>query len=45
VEALRKIDGVGPVPALSWALEVGDPARFASVKRAVGYCGFGERVA
>jgi transposase len=39
VEALRKIDGVGPVTALSWALEVGDPARFASVKRAVSYCG------
>jgi len=27
VEALRKIDGVGPVTALSWALEVGDPSR------------------
>jgi transposase len=39
VEALRKIDGVGPVTALSWALEVGDPARFSSVKRAVSYCG------
>lgn len=39
VEALRKIDGVGPVTALSWALEVGDPARFPSIKRAVSYCG------
>jgi len=39
VEALRKIDGVGPVTALSWALEVGDPSRFASIKRAVSYCG------
>jgi transposase len=39
VEALRKIDGVGPVTALSWALEVGDPARFRSIKRAVSYCG------
>jgi len=39
VEALRKIDGVGPVTALTWALEVGDPARFASIKRAVSYCG------
>jgi transposase len=39
VEALRKIDRVGPVTALSWALEVGDPARFVSVKRAVSYCG------
>jgi transposase len=39
VEALRKIDGVGPVTALSWALEVGDPARFSSIKRAVSYGG------
>jgi len=39
VEALRNIDGVGPVTALSWALEVGDPARFPSIKRAVSYCG------
>jgi transposase len=39
VQALRKIDGVGPVTALSWALEVGDPSRFASIKRAVSYCG------
>jgi transposase len=39
VEALRKIDGVGPVTALSWALEVGDPARFSSIKQAVSYCG------
>jgi transposase len=39
VQALRKIDGVGPVTALSWALEVGDPARFSSIKRAVSDCG------
>ena len=39
VKALRKIDGVGPVTALSWALEVGDPSRFSSIKRAVSYCG------
>ena len=39
VEALRRIDGVGPVTALSWALEVGDPARFCSIKQAVSYCG------
>src|ERR1700689_1179227 len=39
VGALRKIDGVGPVTALSWALEVGDPSRFSSIKRAVSYCG------
>lgn len=39
VEALRRIEGVGPVTALSWALEVGDPARFGSIKQAVSYCG------
>ncbi len=39
VEALRKIDGVGPVTALTWALEVGDPKRFPSIKDAVSYCG------
>lgn len=39
VKALRAIDGVGPVTALSWALEVGDPARFSSIKQAVSYCG------
>jgi transposase len=39
VEALRKIDGVGPVTALTWALEVGEPSRFSSIKQAVSYCG------
>ena len=39
LEALREIDGVGPVTALTWALEVGDPARFGSIKQAVSYCG------
>jgi transposase len=39
VEALQVIDGVGPVTALSWALEVADPARFASIKAAMSYSG------
>lgn len=39
VEALRQIDGVGPVTALTWALEVGEPGRFSSIKQAVSYCG------
>jgi transposase len=39
VKALQKIDGVGPVTALTWALEVGDPKRFKSIKQAVSYCG------
>ena len=39
VEALRQIEGVGPVTALSWALEVGTPDRFVSIAKAVSYCG------
>ena len=39
VKALEAIDGVGPVTALTWALETGTPERFASVKAAVSYCG------
>ena len=40
VERLSSIDGVGAITALSWALEVGDPHRFASIADAVSYCGF-----
>jgi transposase len=39
VEALQKIEGVGPVTALTWALEIGDPQRFASMRQAQSYCG------
>jgi len=39
VERLSSIDGVGDITALTWALEVGDPHRFASVADAVSYCG------
>jgi len=39
VEALQTIDGVGPVTALTWALEIGTPARFPSIKNAQSYCG------
>lgn len=39
VGKLMQIEGVGPVTALTWALEVGDPARFANVKHALSYCG------
>jgi len=39
VEALQKTDAVGPVTALTWALEVGHPKRFGSIKPAVSYCG------
>jgi transposase len=39
VDRLRSIRGVGEVTALTWVLEVGDPMRFGSVKKAVSYCG------
>jgi len=39
VERLQTIQGIGPVTALTWALEVGEPHRFATVKQAVSYCG------
>ena len=36
---LRTIPGVGPITALTWALEIGDYTRFPSVKEAISYCG------
>jgi transposase len=39
VARLRTIDGVGVVVALTWALEVGEPERFGSVRKAVSNCG------
>jgi transposase len=39
VEALMEIEGVGPVTALSWALEAATPERFRSGKNAVSYSG------
>jgi transposase len=39
VQALQTIDGVGPVTALTWALETGTPKRFPSMKDAQSYCG------
>jgi len=30
---------VGPIAALTWALEIGDVSRFRSVKQAISYCG------
>jgi transposase len=39
IERLSSIDGVGEITALTWALEVGDPHRFASIADAVSYCG------
>jgi transposase len=39
VERLMSIPAVGPITALTWALEIADPHRFASIADAVSYCG------
>jgi transposase len=39
IAQLQGIEGVGPVTALTWALEVGTPERFGSIKQAISYCG------
>jgi len=39
VERLTTIPAVGPITALTWALEVGDVQRFSSIKKAISYCG------
>jgi transposase len=36
---LRTVPGVGPITALTWALEMGDYTRFSSIKQAISYCG------
>ena len=39
VMRLQTIPGVGEILALSWALEVGEVGRFASIGQAASYCG------
>jgi transposase len=39
VGLLMSIPGVGEVTALTWVLEIGEPYRFRSVRRAISYCG------
>jgi transposase len=39
VERLMTVPAVGPITALTWALEVGDAQRFSSIKKAISYCG------
>jgi transposase len=36
---LMTIPAVGPITALTWALEVGDVQRFSSIKKAISYYG------
>jgi transposase len=39
VERLMSIPAVGPITALTWALEVGYASRLSSIKKAISYCG------
>jgi len=39
VEHLMTIPAVGPITALTWALEVGEVSRFSCIKKAISYCG------
>jgi transposase len=39
VERLMTIPAIGEVTALTWALEIGDPARIGSIAKAISYCG------
>lgn len=39
VQRLMTIPGVGEITALTWTLEIGDPGRFSSTRKAVSYCG------
>ncbi len=39
VERLMSIRAVGPITALTWALEIADPHRFSSIADAASYCG------
>jgi transposase len=39
VQRLKTIPGVGPITALTWALEMGDISRFRTIRQAISYCG------
>jgi transposase len=39
VGRLTTVPGIGPILALTWALEIGDIIRFPSIKDAISYCG------
>lgn len=39
IKRLMTVPGVGPILALTWALEVGEVRRFPSIKDAISYCG------
>lgn len=37
IKNFRTVPGVRPITALTWALEIGDVARFRSIKQAISY--------
>jgi transposase len=39
VERLLSIPAIGPITALTWALEIGEVSRVSSIKKAIRYCG------
>jgi transposase len=39
IRRLRTVPGVGPITALTWALEMGDVSRFPTLRQAISYCG------
>ena len=39
VERLMSIPGIGPITALTWALEISEVQRISSIKKAISYCG------
>jgi len=39
IELLKSIPAVGDITALTWALEIGEPSRFRTIRQAVSYCG------
>ena len=39
VNGSETVPGVGPITALTWALEMGEISRFRSIRQAISYCG------
>jgi transposase len=39
VERLMSIPAIGPITALTWALEIGEVQRILCIKKAISYCG------
>ena len=39
LRAIAAAKKIGPITALTWALEIGEVQRFSSIKKAISYCG------